>query len=301
MRPRILALAGLVLVFTGIFYSQTPARLEVNVVQVPLLVTVSDGKGQLITNLKKENFRIFEDRRAQKIDSFSRELDRPLSIALLVDTSSSAYSHLDFERAAATDFFSKIVKPRKDRATVIGFNANPQMMADFTDDLDKLAAGLKKLEAGGGTGVYDAIYESAQKKLAPEAGDRRKLIILISDGYDTASAYSLAEATEMAQKHNVVIYAISINKITDAKGEEKSEGNKAIKHLVTETGGKAYYPTKLTELGLEFQKIEEELRAQYLLSYTPTGPLNGTYRKVRVELTDKKYTAHTRAGYYATK
>ncbi len=127
------------------------------------------------------------------------------------------------------------------------------------------------------------------------------MVILISDGYDTASAYSLEEATEMAQKHDVVIYAISINKIPGSNNEGKSEGNKAIKHLVEETGGKAYYPTRLTELGLEFQKIEEELRSQYLLSYTPTGPFNGVYRKVRVELTDRKLTAHTRAGYYATK
>src|SRR6185295_2301269 len=130
-------------------------------------------------------------------------------------------------------------------------------------------------EAGGGTGVYDAIYKTAEKKLALEAGDRRKLIILISDGYDTASAYALEEATEMAQKHDVVIYAISVNKIISASGEEKKDGDKAIKHLVTETGGKAYYPLKLTELGLEFQKIEEELRSQYLISYTPNGPFNG--------------------------
>jgi VWFA-related protein len=296
MRARLLAFAALVLT-AGIL----SAQIQVNVVQVPLLVTVSDTKGQLITQLTKENFRVFENQKAQKIDSFSRELDRPLSIALLVDSSSSVYSQLEFERAAATDFFSKIVKRGKDRATIIGFNSDPQMMVDFTDDVDKLSAGLNKLQAGGGTGVYDAVYKVAEKKLATEAGDRRKLIILISDGYDTASAYSLEEATEMAQKHDVVIYAISVNKITNASGEEKSDGDKAIKHLVAETGGKAYYPLKLTELGLEFQKIEEELRSQYLLSYTPVGPFNGAYRKVRVELTDRKYKAHTRAGFYATK
>ena len=307
MQVRILAVAALVLVAAGVFHSQpqaqepTPARLSVNVVQVPLLLTVSDSKGQLITDLKKENFRVFEDGRAQKIDFFSHELNRPLSIALLVDTSSSAYSQLEFERQAAKEFFTKIVKPRKDRASVIGFNADPTLLADFTDDIEKLSAGLNKLDAGGGTAVYDAVYKAAEKKLAPEAGDRRKVIILISEGYDTASSYSLAEATEMAQKHDIVIYAISINKITDSKGEEKSEGDKAIRNLVNETGGKAYYPIKLTELGEQFQKIEEELRSQYLLTYTPTSPSNGAYRKLRVDLTDRKYTAHTRAGYYATK
>ena len=297
MRAPILSFAGLVLLAVGVSFAQ----IQVNVIQVPLLVTVSDSKGQLVTGLLKESFRILENQRAQKIDAFSRELDRPLSIALLVDTSSSVYSQLEFERAAARDFFTKIVKAKKDRVAVIGFSSDPRIMTDFTDDLEKLSSGLNKLEAGGGTAVYDAIRQTAEKKLAGEAGDRRKLIILISDGYDTASAYSLDEATEMAQKHDVVIYAISVNKITNASGEEKSDGNKAIKHLVTETGGKAYYPTKLTELGLEFQKIEEELRSQYLLSYTPAGPFNGAYRKVRVELTDKKYKAHTRAGYYATR
>jgi Ca-activated chloride channel family protein len=297
MRARILGFVALVVAAAGL----VSAQIQVNVIQVPLLVTVSDSKGQLITGLSKENFRIFENQKPQKVDAFSRELDRPLSIALLVDTSASVHSYLDFERAAATDFFSKIVKPRKDRATVIGFNSDPRMMADFTDDLDKLSGGLKMLEADGGTAVYDAIYKTTEKKLAVEAGDRRRLIILISDGHDTASAYTLAEATEMAQRHDVVIYAISVNKITASRGDEKSEGDKAIKHLVTETGGKAYYPTKFTDLGLEFQKIEAELRAQYLLSYTPTGPFNGAYRKVRIELTNRKYTAHTRAGYYATK
>jgi Ca-activated chloride channel family protein len=301
MGVRILACAALVVAAAGVFFAQTPGRIEVHVVQVPLLVTVSDGKGQLVTGLQKDNFRIFENQKAQKVDTFSRELDRPLSIALLVDTSASVYSYLDFERAAAMGFFSKILKPRKDRATVIGFNSDPRLMTDFTDELDQLSAGLKKLDADGGTAVYDAIYKTAEKKLSVEAGDRRRLIILISDGHDTASAYSLAEATEMAQRHDIVIYAISVNKITATKGDEKNEGDKAIRHLVTETGGKAYYPTRFTDLGLEFEKIEAELRAQYLLSYTPSGPFNGAYRKVRVELTDRKYTAHTRAGYYATK
>lgn len=297
MRARILAFAILAVACVGIL----SAQIQINVVQVPLLVTVSDSKGQLITGLTRESFRVFENQKAQKIDSFSRELDRPLSIALLVDTSSSVYSQLDFERAAARDFFSKIVKARKDRAAVIGFSNDPQLMTDFTDDQEKLGSGLKKLDPGGGSGVYDAVYKTAKQKLAGEAGDRRKLIILISDGYDTASAYSLEEATEMAQKHDVVIYAISVNKITTAPGNEKSDGNKALKHLVTETGGKDYHPEKLTELGAEFQKIEEELRSQYLLSFTPAGPFDGAFRKVRVELTDKKYKAHTRAGFYATK
>jgi VWFA-related protein len=280
---------------------QEPARLEVNVVQVPLLTTVTDSKGKFITDLKKESFRIFEDGRSQRIDAFARETNRPLTIALLVDTSSSTYSHLNFEREAAKDFLDRVVKPGKDRATIIGFDNEPYMTADFTDDPEKLSAGLKKLTVGGGTAAYDAVYNTVQKKLALQGSDRRRMIILISDGYDTSSDRSLKEALEMAQKHDVVIYAISINEIANTKGEEKKEGDKAIRRFVDETGGRAYFPKKLTDLAAEFQKIEEELRSQYLLSYTPANPFNGTYRKIRVELTDKKYKAHTRAGYLASR
>src|SRR5205085_2722091 len=167
MRTRILVFAALALACVGLL----SAQIQISVVQVPLLVTVSDAKGQLMTGLKKQDFRIFENQKVQNIVAFSRELDRPLSIVLLVDSSSSVYSQLEFERQAAMDFFSKIVKRRKDRASVIGFNADPQMMVDFTDDLDKLSGGLKKLEAGGGTGVYDAVYKTAEKKLAQEEAD----------------------------------------------------------------------------------------------------------------------------------
>src|SRR4026208_1823488 len=137
----------------GIVYPQQPSspgtqgRLEVNVVQVPLLVTVTDNKRQLITTLNKNDFRIYEGNRLQKIDSFSRDADLPLSIALLIDQSSSTIDNLEFERAAALNFFSSTVKRRKDRAMVIGFATDAHMLVDFTDDPADFAAGLKKLSA----------------------------------------------------------------------------------------------------------------------------------------------------------
>jgi Ca-activated chloride channel family protein len=304
MQKRILAVAVLLLALGGVVLSQdeqAPARLSVNVVSVPLIVTVTDNKGALITGLKKEDFKIFEDERLQKTDTFVHEADLPLSIALLVDISSSTFSQLGFERAAAKDFFAKVVKARKDRAAIIGFDNKPRLMADFTDDLEKLNEGLKKLDAGGGTGMYDAIFQTAETRLSREAGERRKVVIVISDGYDTASAYSLQEATQMIQKHDVLLYGISVNEIADTKGNEKKEGDRALQHLADETGGKVYHPRKLEDLGAEFQKIEQELRSQYVLSYTPQNALNGTSRKIRVELSNKKLVAHTRKTYIASR
>jgi Ca-activated chloride channel homolog len=284
----------------GILLSRQ-GRIEINVVQVPMVVTVTDGKGQLITNLNKTDFKVFDGNRLQKIDSFVREADLPLSVALLIDQSSSTSQLLEFERDAAMDFFSKTLKKGKDRAMVIGFSTDPHVLVDFTDDLERLEAGLKKLSAGGGTAIYDSVYYAAQQKLAKEQGERRKLIIVISDGFDTASGRTLKEAMDRVQRHDALIYAISVNRATDTKTEEREAGDKAIRQMVDETGGRAYFPTRLSDMSAEFAKIENELRSQYSLSFTPVNPFDGTYRKLRVELNDRKYKARSRTGYIASK
>jgi VWFA-related protein len=307
VRSRVLFLIAALLSGSAAIHSQgsspgqNPTRLEVNVVQVPLLVTVTDNKGQLITTLNKESFRLYEGSRLQKIDSFSRESNVPLSIALLVDQSSSTIDQLEFERAAAMDFFNNTVKRGKDRAMIIGFASNAEELVDFTDNPEKFADGLRKLSAGGGTAVYDTLFVAAREKLAQEDGERRKVIILISDGDDTASRYSLAQALTTVQKNDAIIYAISVNRTTSTKNADRERGDKAIRQMVDETGGRAYFPTKLSELTAEFKKIEDELRSQYSLSYTPANPFDGTYRKLRVDMVDRKHKARTRAGYIAAK
>ena len=127
-------------------------------------------------------------------------------------------------------------------------------------------------------------------------------MILISDGDDTASKRSKTEALEMAQRHDATIYAISTNKTSDTKSREKVRGDDVIKELVEETGGKAYFPLKLDDLASDFQKIGEELRSQYVISYAPTNQnLDGSYRRIRVEIPNKKYNARTRQGYFASR
>lgn len=283
----------------GIFLSQ--GRIEIHVIQVPIVVTVTDGNGQLIATLNKADFKVFEGNRQQKIDFFARQADLPLSVALLIDQSSSTSDLLEFEREAAMDFFTNTLKKGKDRAMVIGFATDPHVMVEFTDDLQKLEAGLNRLSAGGGTAVYDTVFFAAQQRLAKEEGERRKLIILISDGYDTASRYTLKEAMDRVQRSDTLVYAISVNRATPTKNEERDEGDKAIRQMVNETGGRAYFPLRLSDMSAEFKKIENELRSQYSLSFTPQTPLDGTYRKLRVELVERKYKARSRTGYIASK
>jgi VWFA-related protein len=317
MRVQLLLCLTVALLCAGIFYAQAPSdapaqdqarrQIDVNVLQVPLMVSVTDNKGKLITNLTRNDFKIYEDDKLQTIGSFSRDADLPLSIALLVDSSGSIIEHVKFEQAAATDFFFNTIKRKKDRAIVIAFDSTVNVLSDetkdgFSDEPERLADAVRRIKAGGGTAVFDAIYLAVQKKLALEEGDRRKLIILITDGDDTASRLSMTEAVEMAQRHDTAIYTISTNRTSDTKSNSKVKGDDILKQIVDETGGKAYFPLKLDDLAADFQKIGEELRSQYVISYAPINQiLDGTYRKIRVEMTDKKYKVRTRPGYWATK
>ena len=317
MRIRLtLAITGVVSL-VGLLSAQEPntapgdrspvGQIDVNVLTVPLMVSVTDNKGKHITNLVKEDFKVFEDDKLQTIGTFTQETDLPLSIALLVDSSGSVIEHIKFEQAAAIDFFFNTMKRKKDRAIVIGFDSVPRILSDsthdgFTDEPEKLADAVRKIRAGGGTAVYDAVYGAVQQKLSREDGERRKLLILISDGDDTSSKKSLTEALEMAQRHDTTIYAISTNKTSDTKSREKVRGDDVIQKLVDETGGKAYFPLKLDDLASDFQRIGDELRSQYVISYAPIKQdLDGTYRKVRIEITNKRYTVRTRQGYFATR
>jgi Ca-activated chloride channel family protein len=317
MQIRLLVCLVGVVSLAGMLLAQAPAanpqdvqpggQIGINVLNVPLMVLVTDNKGKLITNLTKDDFRIYEDDKLQTIRTYSRETDLPLSIALLVDSSGSVIEQIKFEQAAAIDFFFNTMKRRKDRGTVIGFDSVPRVLSDgtpdgFTDEPERLAEAVRRIKAGGGTAVFDAIYASVRNMLAKENGERRRLVILISDGDDTASKRSKTEALEMAQRNDTTIYAISTNKTSDTKSREKVRGDDVIKDLVEETGGKAYFPLKLDDLASDFQRIGEELRSQYVISYAPANQnLDGSYRKIRVEMTNKKYNARTRQGYFASR
>ena len=284
---------------------QAPGQIGVSVLQVPLMVSVTDNKGKLITNLTQKDFKIYEDDKLQTIRSFARDTDLPLSIALLLDSSGSVIDKLKFEQAAATDFFFNTIKRKKDRATVLGFDSTVQILSNetpdgFTDEPERLAEAVRKVRAGGGTAVFDAVYGAANKMLSRESGERRKLVIVISDGDDTASTKSLTEALEMAQRHDISIYAISTNRTSDTKRSEQVKGDDILQRMVDETGGKAYFPLKLNDLASDFEKIGDELRSQYVISYNPLNQnLDGSFRKVEVEMADKKYRARTRKGYFA--
>ena len=274
--------------------------LSVNVDLVNILFTVADKKGKFVTNLKKEDFKVFEDEKNQAITNFSSETDLPLTIALIIDTSGSIRDKLRFEQEAATEFFYSTLQRGKDKALIISFDSGVDLIQDYTDNPEKLADSVRKIRAGGGTSLYDAIYLAVTQKLAGQEG--RRIVILITDGDDNSSRVSLTETLEAAQKNDVTIYSISTNSTAYFGSKEQERGDKTLRKFSEETGGKPFFPLKIQDLANSFLDIHDELRSQYQIGYrTTNAKLDGTFRRIRVDVSDKRFKARARAGYYMEK
>ena len=274
-----------------------PQTISVDVDLVDILFTVTDKKGKSIRNLKRENFKVYEDNSLQTISSFSSEGNLPLTIALLLDTSGSIRDRLRFAQEAANEFFLSTLVRGKDRGMVLSFHSAVDVIQDFTDDPDKLAQSIRRMRAGGATALYDAIYLAAREKLTAQSG--RRIIVVITDGDDTSSRLSMTEALEMAQRNDVVIYAISTNS-SGLGGEKNRRGDDVLKKFTDETGGKVFFPFKLDDLSSSFSDITKELRFQYGLAYSPTNLVrDGSFRLIRIDADNKDYKIRARNGYYA--
>jgi Ca-activated chloride channel homolog len=297
--------------------SPTTIRTQVNLVDI--LFTVLDRRNKLVANLEKPDFRIFDDNLPQEIRYFSKQSDLPLRIGMLMDTSNSIRDRLRFEQDAANNFLFSVLRRSKDEAFVMTFDDEPEVVQEFTSDTGVLRDHILKTRAGGGTAVYDAIFEACVKELSHPPrppGDQpdvvRRVMILISDGEDNLSTHTRAEAIEMAQRTSVVIYTISTSTqwvALDDPSKEQSgnrkyhltEGDKILEDLADETGGRAFYPYHVDDLDQSFQDIGEELRNQYSVAYNPTNhALDGRYHKIRIDVPDHKgYQVRARKGYYA--
>jgi len=278
--------------------------IKVNATLVNTVFTVADknGKGKFITNLKQDDFKVYEDDKLQTITNFSTETNLPLSITLLVDTSGSIRDKLTLEQEAAIEFFYQILHRGKDKGMVISFDSGVDVQQEFTDDPEVLANSIRKIRAGGGTSLFDAVYLAINERLAKEPDNRRKVIILISDGDDNSSRISQTETLEMAQRHNVIIYCISTNQSAYFGSKEQDRGDKVLKTLSSETGGRALFPLKVADVSNDFRDIGEELRSQYSIGYVPTKSDDATFRRLRIDVvSNKNYRTRARSGYYSPK
>lgn len=277
---------------------ETTISLEVT--RVNLLFTVSDKKGRFVKDLAKEDFEVFESKKPQRILEFTAESDLPLRIALLVDTSNSIRERFRFELEAAGDFLQSVIRRSRDKALIYSYDTQAEMILDFTDDPQKLGDKLRDLRPGGGTAMYDALYNSCKDRLMMDQPlyKFRRAVVIVGDGNDTASRYTRDQALEMAQKSDAVIYAISTNMTRN-----EIDGDKVLKYYSAETGGLAFFPFKAQDLAQDFENIANELRSQYSLLYRPE-PLrpDGLYHPVEVRVKGRKdLVVRARKGYYAPK
>jgi Ca-activated chloride channel family protein len=272
--------------------------LHARVNEVNVLFIATDKHGKFVRDLNQADFNILDDHKPpQAILNFRRETDLPMHLGLLVDVSGSVDGRFDFEQNAATSFLEHTVRTGFDEAFVVGFNSHSQMAQDYTDDVKLLSVGVHKLHDGGGTALYDAVYHACKEKFLKDRPDHpvRKAIVIVSDGEDNQSEVSRAQAIEMAQRSEVIIYAIS----TDDSGLVM-RGDKVLEQLAEATGGRAFFPFKMKDITRSFAAIEDELRSQYVVSYKPANfDADGRYRSIEISSLKKDLQVRARKGYFA--
>lgn len=283
----------------GVGASRSPKeKIQVDVDLVNVLFTARDKKGNLVPDLTRDRVRVFEDGQLQSITNFSRELDQPLAIVLLMDTSSSARASLKVQQEAAMDFFHNTIQRKRDQGLLMTFDSTIDVLQDFVDDPDRLSKAVKALRIGGGTKMYDAIQVACQEKLAGLTGPRR-ILVLIGDGDDNMSYETLDSAIAIAQRSEVSIYSISTNN-SGFFGMAQPKQDKILKRLAKSTGGRAYFPPKIDDLAMSFFRISEELRSQYSVAYRSTNSSrDGAFRRIKINVRGKKVKLQYRKGYYA--
>lgn len=299
-------------------------RVETNLTNI--FFTAAYSNKRFVSNLKKEDIRVFEDGQPQEIFTFQQNTDFPLSIAILIDTSQSEERTLPDEKAAARAFLEAVMSPTRDEAAIVSFTGDVTLEQGFTGNLERLRRAIDRVEfvppsgyIGGGvvvgttppisdqnqmmagsTALWDAVWASSNELLSISAENTRRAIILLTDGVDTISQVKMHEAIERAQKADALIYAIGI-------GDSYQGGvdNGSLKKIAEKTGGRAFFPHNETELRTAFDQIQRDLREQYLVAYSPSNKArDGSYRMIRIDVADPELRKQSvklnyRPGYFA--
>ena len=300
--------------------------LQIDSEAVSVLFTAQDKNRRLLTNLKQADIRLLEDDQPQEIISFTRQIDLPLSLAILIDTSGSQERTLPEEKAAAKSFVQSVVRPNKDEVSIVSFTGETTLEQSMTNNIARLNRSIDRVEfvppsgyigggvvsggtppisgdnqrASGSTAIWDAIWITSEEVLKPSPDKTRRAIILLSDGINTYGNKKLDDAVQAALRSEAVIYSIGIG---DNFYDGVDEG--ALKKISERTGGRAFFPRDESELRKAFTQIQIELRSQYLIAYSPANQKrDGSYRKIQIqivnsELSKQKVTLTHRQGYFS--
>jgi len=286
---------------------------------VSVLFSVRDKRGGLIGNLNKEDFTVAEDGKDQTVKYFTRETDLPLTIGLLIDVSASQMNLIEIEKNAAYQFFGSVLG-KKDLAFLISFGADAELLQDYTNSPKLLRAGLDGLkvnsDVGGlhpgpvptisqprGTILYDAAYLACSDQLKGQVG--RKVIVLITDGEDQGSRYNVKQAIEAAQKADAIIYGfyyVDRDFYRQAGVFNMGGSDSELRKMSEETGGHVFHIDRKNTLQDAFKQLQDEMRSQYAIGYTPSNPVkDGSFRRLDIKTGNKDWKVQARKGYYAIK
>jgi VWFA-related protein len=276
-----------------------PSTLQVYSRIVDLIFTVIDHKGNFVTGLQQQNFGLLDDGRPpQRVLSFKQQTNLPLRVGIMLDTSTSIRQRFQFEQDAATDFLLQVLH-NDDSAFVEGFDVQVDVAQDFTNRIDLLNTGIRKLRPGGGTALFDSLYKTCRDQMLTltQNTDVRKAIVLVSDGDDGYSRAQQSDAIKMCQRAETIVYTISTN-----TGPSKDKGDDVLKAISDATGGQAFFPTRVEDVAVGFHNIEVELRSQYSLVYVPAEfKQDGSFRTIYLQSLDPRYTVRAKKGYFAPK
>jgi Ca-activated chloride channel homolog len=272
--------------------------------EVNLIFTVTDQHGHFINNLRQQDFSLRDDRRLpEKVSSFAQQSNLPLRMGVLIDASTSIQERFQFEQQATTEFLLQSLKSRNDRAFVMGFDANPVVVQDWTNNMSLLQTGINKLHSSGGTALFDAVYSACRDKflhVSPGGEPVRKAMIVISDGDDNQSRVYLKEAIQMCQSSGTTIYTISTN-----TSPMHDRGDAVLQMMSDATGGgPTFFPFRIEDITSGFRKIGDALRSQYAMTYIPADfEANGAFRSIYLQPSDpkSKYVVRAPKGYFAIK
>ncbi len=280
-----------------------PVRLSADLVTV--ITSVTDTAGNQVNDLSQADFEIYEDNTQQDIAGFYREGQTPLRLIFLFDTSSSIRHRFDFEQRAAAQFFRQVMRAG-DQGAIMSVSSDPRLEMQFTSDIDKLVNTLAGLKPEGATALYNSLIEAA-RYIRPSEG--RHVMVVLSDGTDTASAATLAQALTEVQKSDAMIYGVHSTGIAPSANVQDLAGEFALKAMCEDTGGRAFFPPIYEEQKKETRDLDEiyrrvaaEVRAQFVLTYySKGGGRANSFKTIRVAVKRPGLQVRARRGYYTTK
>jgi Ca-activated chloride channel family protein len=276
--------------------------IKTNVNEVNLIFTVTDKHGRFIPNLQQRDFALLDNQKAPaQVFTFTQQTNLPLRVGIMIDASTSIRQRFEFEQSAAIQFLQQVIRPQEDLAFVMGFDVTSYVTQNYTNDQDKLEAGITKLRPGGGTALFDAVYTACRDQLInvplSRQGSVRKALIVISDGDDNQSRAYPDDAIKMCQRASTIIYTISTN-----VSPSRDRGYDVLRKMAEATGGVPFFPKRIEDMTGSFHDIEEELRSQYSLAYRPADfKLDGAFRSIYLVALNPRYMVRAKKGYFAPK